>query len=53
MDHSIVGRAHASGLKVWVWTIDDETEAKAWADAGVDGIFTDVPKAMRGWFTVE
>lgn len=46
----IIKRAHTSGLKVWVWTVDDRAAADAWSAAGVDGIFTDVPKAMRGWF---
>lgn len=43
---SIIARAHAKGLKVHVWTINDKTEAKSLREKGVDGIFSDLPK---GW----
>ncbi|RKW70736.1 glycerophosphodiester phosphodiesterase [Galactobacter caseinivorans] len=46
----IVQRAHASGLKVWVWTVDERADADAWRSAGADGLFTDLPKTMRGWW---
>jgi len=35
--------AHASGLEVHAWTINDEAEARALVEMGVDGIMTDFP----------
>jgi len=35
--------AHAQGLRVWVYTINEETEASSLFAMGVDGIITDNP----------
>ena len=43
----VVADAHATGLRLHVWTMRDETDSieDTWAllDAGVDGLFTDHP----------
>lgn len=48
IDHAFVAAAHASGLKVFVWTVDDAAEARRLAGAGVDGLTTNRPGALRG-----
>lgn len=42
-----VRRAHASGLQIHVWTIDDEQTMATLLDMGVDGIVTDRPDTLR------
>lgn len=43
-----VDRAHALGLKVIPWTVDDADAMRAQIEYGVDGIITDYPTALRG-----
>ena len=44
---AIVRRAHELELAVNVWTVNDESEMRRLAAAGVDGIITDVPDVGR------
>jgi len=43
VDAAFVELAHDAGLEVNVWTVDDPDRIRALADAGVDGIVTNVP----------
>ncbi|MEN9676518.1 MAG: Glycerophosphoryl diester phosphodiesterase [Verrucomicrobiota bacterium] len=47
VDAASVRSAHARGLKVWVYTIDDPELARNLVDAGVDGVITNDPERLR------
>jgi len=42
-----VGAAHANGLAVHVWTVDDPVDARFFAEAGAMGITTNRPALIR------
>ncbi len=42
-----LAEAHREGLKVIVWTVNEESEMNALAESGVDGIITDYPDRLR------
>ena len=44
---AMVAEAHARGLKVIPWTIDDPATMAALIDVGVDGIITNYPNRLR------
>lgn len=46
-DRSYVDRAHAWGLRVIPWTINDVATMNAQIDTGADGIITDYPTRLR------
>ena len=50
VDHTFVRKAHALGLAVHVWTIDDALEMLRLLDMGVDGIMTDRPQILKQVF---
>lgn len=43
----MVSRAHAKGMQVIPWTVDDKPTMRALIDTGVDGIITDYPDRLR------
>ena len=47
VDERFVAAAHARGLQVHVWTVDDPVEVGTMLDLGVDGIMTDRPAMLR------
>ncbi len=47
LDRDAVEAAHRRGLKVWVYTINDDELAQQLLDFGVDGIITDQPTLLR------
>jgi glycerophosphoryl diester phosphodiesterase len=47
VDEAFVDRAHALGLMVISWTVDDAANMRAQVAAGVDGIITNYPASLR------
>jgi glycerophosphoryl diester phosphodiesterase len=43
----LVESAHANGLPVVVWTVNEPAEMRRFAELGVDGIVTDYPDRLR------
>ncbi len=50
IDRRFVRAAHRAGLRVHVWTIDDEAEMDYLLDLDVDGIMTDRPRVLKAVF---
>lgn len=44
---NFVDRAHARGIQVHVWTVNDPAQLDTLIDAGVDNVITDDPPAIR------
>ena len=47
LDAAAVKKIHDAGLGCYVWTVDDPVKARALVAAGVDGITTNRPGALR------
>ena len=46
VDRRFVNTAHAHGMEVYAWTIDDPAQMKLMIASGVDGIITDYPDRL-------
>jgi len=49
INQAIIDDAHARGLKVFVYTVNDPREFLRFSDMGVDGLFTDYPARLNQW----
>lgn len=47
VDRAFVDRAHAAGLRVIPWTVNDAAAMREQISAGVDGLITDYPTRLR------
>lgn len=47
LDEDFVRVAHAAGVAVHAWTIDDEDQMRKLLDVGVDGLISDRPTLLR------
>lgn len=48
VDEDLIARAHASGLPVIPWTVNEASDMQKMIDLGVDGIITDYPTRLKG-----
>lgn len=48
VDKALVDQAHALGLEVLPWTVDDAADMREQIGYGVDGLVTDYPTRLRG-----
>jgi glycerophosphoryl diester phosphodiesterase len=48
VDGRVIAAAHAAGLDVWVWTVNEPGEMRRLIALGVDAIFSDYPERFSG-----
>jgi len=42
----LIAQAHAEGLKIFAWTVNDPHEAARLIDSGIDGLISDFPEMV-------
>ena len=47
--HAVEAARRHARLRLWAWTADTPDDWSRLADAGVDGIITNQPAALRAW----
>jgi len=47
LTRGFIRKAHAAGLKVHAWTVDDPVDMQRAVNNGIDGIITDFPSRLR------
>jgi len=53
IDQAIIDDAHARGLQVFIYTVNDTREFARFYHMGVDGLFTDYPKRLKDWLKMQ
>ncbi len=48
VNRDLITACHNQGIKVYVWTIDDEDEMEKFIIWGADGIYTNKPSVLKG-----
>ena len=52
VSHAAIARAHAAGVAVWAWTVDDPDELARLDAAGVDAVISNDPRIFSGLATL-
>jgi glycerophosphoryl diester phosphodiesterase len=47
VDEKLIAACHEQGIRVYVWTVDDEAEMKTLIQWGVDGIYSNKPGVLK------
>ncbi len=53
LDEELVRQAHAAGVRVLPWTVNEPEHWKRLIDWGVDGLTTDYPDRLAEWLSVQ
>ncbi len=51
VNEKLVAACHEQGLKIYVWTVDEEDEMRKFIAWGVDGIYSNRPGVLKKLLT--